>query len=251
MTLFWLCFFALLAGFIDAVSGGGGLIQLPALLVLKADTPLPALLGTNKISSVAGTITATVNYMRKVAIHWRLLVPAIVAAFGGSRLGAQTTSIINEAYARPVMLVLLIIIAVYTLFKPDLGAIERPMPQGWRAPVAMTLIGAGVGFYDGFFGPGTGSLLAFLFVAVMGLDFLQATASAKVINLTTNVAALSYFISNGLVLWQIGLPMALCNLLGGLIGSHMALSRGSRFIRIIFLTVLALLIVRYAYDIIA
>lgn len=247
MELFWLGGLALLAGFIDAVSGGGGLIQVPALLVLKL--PYQTTLGTNKLASIAGTLMATGNYLRRIKVRWLLLIPAIACAFLGSSLGAHSTSLINPAVARWLMLVLLVLVALYTYLRPDLGRLGRPVPAGWRAPVAMSLIGLGGGFYDGFFGPGTGSLLAFLLVGVMGFDFLEATASSKIINATTNLAALTVFFPEH-VLLPLGLVMAACNLTGGLIGSLLALRHGAGFVRWVFLVVMVLLIGRYAYDII-
>ncbi len=245
----WLCGFAMLAGFIDAVSGGGGLIQLPALFILRSDLPIPMLLGTNKLSSIAGTSMATATYLRKITINWPLLLPAVVAALIGSRLGSETTSLISPDVARPLMLVLLVAMALYTYFKPDLGQIRRAHPEGLRGGLIMLGIGGSIGFYDGFFGPGTGSLLVFLLVGLMGFDFLQATVNAKVLNFCTNLAALSHFIPSHLVLYSLAVPMAACNILGGLIGSHMALRRGIGFIRVVFLTVVIALIARYGYDI--
>lgn len=248
-TLAALCAFAFLAGFIDSVVGGGGLIQVPALFVLMPGIPPATLLGTNKGSSIWGTLAATIQYLRKVPFEWRATLPTALAALLFGYFGAQTVATVHAEFLRPLVLVMLVAVLVYTLWKKDLGQLHaprlRPAQQLWIG----LLTGAAIGFYDGFFGPGTGSFLIFAFVGLFGFSFLAASASAKVVNLITNGAALAYFISHGHVLYQVAAPMAVFNVAGATLGARMAIRRGSGFVRLLFIGIVALLLLRYAYDI--
>lgn len=249
LTLVWLCLFATLAGFIDSIGGGGGLVQLPALLVLRSDLPPATLLGTNKLAAIAGTSTAAVAYNRRIRVDWHLVWPAMIAAFIFAVAGARIANLISPAVFRPLVLVLLIGVAIYTFTRKQFGAIARKTPASIRPIPYMIAIGAAIGFYDGFFGPGTGSFLMFLFVGVLGFDFLHASAMAKIVNVTTNFSALLYFAAAGQVVYSIALPMAACNILGGVIGARMAIQRGSGFVRAVFLIVVIGVILRYAYEV--
>lgn len=234
------------AGFIDAVAGGGGLIQVPALFAtLPHETPA-ALFGTNKGSSVWGTLNATWRYSRRVALPWRVVLPAALAAFVSSFLGAAVVSWLPKEVVRPLVLALLIGVWIYTLRQPGFGTLTRSSPTH-AIPLAI-VIGGLLGFYDGFFGPGTGSFLIFAFVRVFGLDFLAASASAKVVNAATNIAALLWFVPHGQVLWTLVFVMAICNVAGSTIGSRLALKHGSGFVRGAFLLVVGALILRIAFD---
>ena len=244
-----LCFFAFLAGFIDSIVGGGGLIQLPALLILLPSYPNTMLLGTNKCSSIAGTATASLQFVRKVAIRWRITLPAMATAGAFAFLGARAVSVFNPNVLRPLMLVLLILMAVYTFIRKDFGALQKSRLPAQYEPLAAAMTGAVLGFYDGFFGPGTGSLLIFAFIGLLGLDFLTASASAKLVNFSTNLASILYFFITGQILWWVGLPMAICNMSGAYLGSRLAILKGSQFVRVLFLCVLMLVIARYAYDV--
>ncbi|XSG73201.1 sulfite exporter TauE/SafE family protein [Herpetosiphon llansteffanensis] len=249
MSLFILCAFALLAGFIDAVAGGGGLIQLPPLLILQKDVAPAFVLGTNKFAAVTGTATAAVNYNRRVRVNWRIIGPGMLSAALCSWLGARAVSLIRPELFRPIMLLLIIAMAIYTFKRKDFGSAARETKASAQ-PIPYVLGFCGlIGFYDGIFGPGTGSLLMFAFVGILGFDFLQASASTKIINVTTNVAALVQFLSAGQIIWHLALPMAVCNIVGGIIGSRMALAKGSQFVRVIFLVVVVGVILRYGYDI--
>jgi uncharacterized membrane protein YfcA len=249
LTLAALCGFAFLAGFVDAVVGGGGLIQIPALLVLMPQSTLATLFGTNKFAAVWGTLSAAVQYGRQVVLPWRSVLPAAAAALVFSFLGAHTVSVINPAVLRPLILVLLLAVLAYTLWKKDLGALHAPrLTPGQQTWIGLAT-GAVVGFYDGFFGPGTGSYLIFAFVGLFGFSFLIASASAKVVNVVTNFAALGYFVFQGDVLYATAVPMALCNVAGSLAGSRMALRRGSGFVRGLFIVVVGALVARFAWDI--
>src|SRR5476649_1175196 len=229
--------FSLLAGFIDSVVGGGGLIQIPAMLILLPGTPVATILGTNKFASCAGTAIAVQRYARQVPIDWPTVAPAALCAFAFAFLGAAAVTLLNTEFLRPIVLVLLIVVAVYVFFVKDLGLIHQPKHAQKKAQWLGILIGAGLGFYDGFFGPGTGSFLIFLFVGVFGFDFLSASASAKVINWATNIASVIYFGWSGNIIYQYAVPMAVCSVLGATIGTRLAIAKGSRFVRIFFLVI--------------
>ena len=246
-----LCAFAFLAGFIDAVAGGGGLVQVPALFVLMPTVPAATLLGTNKFASIWGTLFATFQYARQVPMEWRATLPTCVAALAFGYVGAQTVADVPAEILRPLVLVLLLAVLAYTLWKKDLGALHAPKlthaGQFWTGLAT----GSVIGFYDGFFGPGTGSFLIIAFVGLFGFSFLAASASAKAVNVITNGAALGYFATHGQVLYAVAAPMALCNLAGSFVGTRLALRLGSRFVRAVFLVVVSALILRYAWDLYA
>ncbi|KAA9333635.1 sulfite exporter TauE/SafE family protein [Adhaeribacter soli] len=248
MELIYLCFFAFLAGLIDAVVGGGGLIQLPALLVFLPQVPIPTVFGTGKLASIAGTTVSMARYARSVKLNWKSLLPAAVAAFVFSFLGARAVSHFPADALRPVVLVLLVAVAIYTFKKKDLGALHAPKLTHIKELVYAIIAGAAIGFYDGFFGPGTGSFLIFIFIGVFGFSFVAASASAKVVNVATNLSALGYFILKGFVLYQIAIPMAACNIAGSLVGTRLAIKYGSGFVRRLFLVVVTAIILKFAYD---
>ena len=249
LTLAALCGFAFLAGFVDAVVGGGGLIQIPALFVLMPQLPPALLFGTNKFAAVWGTLSAALQYTRRVPPIWRTVLPAALAALLFSFLGAHTVSALNPAVLRPLILALLLVVLGYTLWKKDFGALHAPHLSHAQQLWLGLATGAIIGFYDGFFGPGTGSFLIFAFVGLFGFSFLAASASAKLVNVVTNFAALAYFTTHGDVLYATALPMAACNIAGSLLGSRLALQRGSGFVRGLFIVVVGVLIARFAYDI--
>ena len=244
-----LCLFALLAGALDAIVGGGGLVQLPALLVVLPQVPVVALLATNKLASVVGTASAAVTYNRRIAVDRRTAFHMGAAAFAGSGAGALLATQVGSEVLEPVVLVALVAVLAYTLRSPTLGEVElRRLRAGPQRAVAV-LGGAGIGFYDGFVGPGTGSFLVFLLVGVVGLSFLHASATAKVVNTMTNLAALALFAAGGHVLWVLGAAMALSNLLGSQLGTRLALRRGSAWVRRVFLVVVSALVLRLASDV--
>ncbi len=249
VEIVYLCFFALLAGFVDSVVGGGGLVQIPALFVFVPGASVPAVLGTNKLAAIGGTAAASLTYARRVSIDWPAILPSAVVALLFSFLGARGVSAINSDVLRPLVLVLLVGVTVYTFVRKDFGARELAGIGGTRQAMYAVLIGAAAGFYDGFFGPGTGTFLLFLFVGVLRLSFLRASATTKVVNTATNLAALIYFVLTDQVLYELALPMAACNILGGVIGARVAVARGSGFVRVLFLVVASALILRFAYDI--
>lgn len=248
LTPFSLCGFAFLAGFIDSVAGGGGLVQVPALFILMPTVPAPTLLGTNKFASIWGTLFAFFQYARRMPVEWRATLPTCAAALAFGFIGARTVAHVPAEFLRPLVLVLLVAVLAYTLWKKDLGALHAPKlthaGQLWMGLAT----GAAIGFYDGFFGPGTGSFLIIAFVGLFGFSFLAASASAKAVNVITNGAALAYFVTHGNVLYEVAAPMAACNVAGSFVGTRLALKLGSRFVRIVFIVVVSALIARYAWD---
>lgn len=239
---------ALFAGFIDAVAGGGGLIQVPALFNALPNESAATIFGTNKGASIVGTGNAAWRYARRIEIPWKLAFVAASAAFAFSFLGAMTVAWLPKAVVRPMVLVLMITVVLYTAFKPDFGRVQRKSKvTGHETPWAV-VIGAALGFYDGLFGPVAGSFMIFAFIGIFGLDFLRASAVAKVVNLSTNAAALSYFVPTGHLLITVTLTMAVFNVAGAYVGTRLALRHGSTFVRGVFLAVSTVLIGKFGYD---
>ena len=249
-TIILLCVAAAAAGWVDAISGGGGLLQLPALLITLPATEPATALGTNKLSSIIGTSGAAWTYLKQVKPDLRTALPMSVAAFIGSGIGASFASRIPPGTFRPVILVLLIFVWFWTLLRPQLGQVQALRWQGQhRHYVIAVIAGFLIGGYDGLFGPGTGSFLLILLVSVLGYSFLQASATAKIVNVGTNAAALIVFGITGSVIWLLGLVMGVCNLIGALTGARTAINRGSGFVRAVFLVVVALLIIRLGSEV--
>jgi uncharacterized membrane protein YfcA len=240
---------AFAAGWVDAVVGGGGLLQLPALLIgLPDSTPPASVLGTNKVSSVWGTATSSITYALTIRPDWRTIAPLVVGAAGGSALGAQAARFLPREYFTPIVLVALVGVGLYTWRRPELGLVSARKHGGHGHYVRTAGIGLGVGAYDGILGPGTGSFFVILLVSVLGYGFLEASAKAKIANLVTNLAAIAVFGLGGSVLWTLGLLMGAANLVGGYLGARTAISRGNTFIRKVFLLVIAGLVVKLGYD---
>jgi len=244
-----LCAFAFLAGGLDAVVGGGGLVQLPALLVVLPQAPVVALLGTNKLASVVGTASAAVTYSRRVAVDRRTAAWMAGAAFIGSAAGALVATQVGSDLLKPIVLVALVAVLAYTLRRPSLGEVELLRLRARAQRGVAVGGGALIGFYDGFLGPGTGSFLVFLLVGAVGLSFLHASATAKVVNTGTNLAALALFAYGGHVLWALGAAMAMANLAGSQVGARLAIRRGSAWVRRVFVVVVSALVLRLAYDV--
>jgi uncharacterized membrane protein YfcA len=236
------------AGFIDALAGGGGLIQLPALFATFPNAPHTTLLGTGKLAGLAGTCSAIARFIRHVRLDWTLVLPAAAGAFVASLLGAWLATGISPERFRALVPLLLTFVLVYTLFNKRLGQQHEPRVVDGRAQWLAAGSAGLIGLYDGFFGPGTGSFLVFLFVRGFGLDFLHASASAKIVNASTNVAALILFGLTGELFWLLGLAMAACNIAGAQFGSHLAIRRGSALVRKVFLAVVGTLIAKTAWD---
>jgi uncharacterized membrane protein YfcA len=236
------------AGFIDAIVGGGGLIQLPSLLASYPAAAPPALLGTNKLGSICGTATSMLRYLRVVKLPWSALLPAAVAAFFAALIGANLVSLVSPAVFRPLVPVILTAVLIYVLSNKDLGAHHAPVVISRRRGAAALLAITAIGIYDGFFGPGTGSFLMLLFVRLYGFDFLHASAGARTVNVATNAGALLFFGIHGEIHWGLGLALGGCNAAGSVLGTHTAIKHGSKFVRAIYVVVVIGLIAKTAVD---
>ena len=239
---------SLLAGFVDSIVGGGGLILVPALFATFPNAHPATLFGTNKGASVWGTGIATVQYSRRVNLPWHALAPAAVAGFAASLGGAWLVTVISPEFLRKLLPGILLLVLIYTIAKKELGRHHAPRFTGMREATVACGIGAVIGFYDGFFGPGTGSFFVFLMVRLLGYDFLHASAGAKLLNTATNLAALLLFTLKGHVWWHFALVMALANVVGSVAGTHMALKHGTGFVRGVFMAVVTALILKTGYD---
>ena len=239
---------SMFAGFVDAIVGGGGLIFVPALFGAFPSAQPATLLGTNKSASVWGTLISARQYAQRVDMRWAAIGPAALAGFAASFLGAWTVTVINPDMLRKALPIILVVVLAYTLYKKQLGQTHAPRYTGRTEAIVACCIGAVIGFYDGFFGPGAGSFFVFLLVRLLGYDFLNASASAKILNLATNIAALILFTTKGKIWWHIAVPLALANVLGSMLGTWMALKKGSGFVRGIFIVVVSALIVKTGYD---
>jgi uncharacterized protein len=239
---------SLLAGLVDSIVGGGGLILVPALFATFPGAPPATLFGTNKSASVWGTAIATAQYARRVQMRWASVLPATVAGFVGAFAGAWVVTLLDAGFLRRLLPFILLVLLIYTLAKKDMGRTHAPHHTIRTEALLASGVGALIGFYDGFFGPGTGSFLVFLFVRVLGYDFLNASASAKLVNTATNLAALILFAAKGHVWWHFALVMAVANIAGSLIGTRLALRHGAGFVRGVFILVVGGLILKTGHD---
>lgn len=247
--LILLCFVSFFAGFIDSVVGGGGLLQTPAMLIILPQYSVATLFGTTKIPSITGTAFAAYKYSRKVTVNWNILSGVVPAAFFGAVLGAYSITVIDSSQIKPVIFALLLAVAIYTYTSKNFGLHSEKNYSYLKQMMLGLAFGFSIGFYDGLIGPGTGTFLILAFIAVLGNDFLHASAHAKYVNVATNLAALIYFASTGHILYEYALPMAAFNLCGSYLGTRLALLKGNKFIRIFFLIVVFGTILRFAYDI--
>jgi uncharacterized membrane protein YfcA len=239
---------SLFAGFVDAIGGGGGLVLVPALFGAFPGAAPATLFGTNKAASIWGTGWATLQYAQRVRLPWDALWPAAICALIGSAAGAWAVTLIEPTHLRKALPVVLLIVLVYTLIRKNLGRVHAPRYQGRLQVAVLGVVGLVMGAYDGFFGPGTGSFLVFLFVRLLGFDFLHASASAKLLNTATNAAAVVLFACKGHVWWHLAAVMALANVTGSLVGTRLALRHGAPFVRGVFVCVVFLLIVKTTWD---
>lgn len=250
-TILVLCSFSFLAGFIDAIIGGGGLIQTPAILFTLPQYSVPTLIGTTKIPSLCGSLMGAFQYSRRVAVVGRFIGPMMAIAFGASWLGSLTLTRVPNSFMKPFALVLLVAVFIYTLLKKDFGQVADLHVSARQQRIRMWAMGLIIGFYDGFFGPGTGSFLVLGFIALVGFDFLKASAYAKLVNASTNLASAVFFISEGKILYAFALPMAFANLSGAFLGARLAILKGNQFIRVFFLLIIVATILRFAWDLLA
>ena len=245
ITLIFIAFFA---GAIDAAVGGGGLIQIPALMGALPHTSTATIFGTNKLASICGTASAAFSYLRQVKLEWKLLAVVAITACMSSFGGAACVSMIPQEVLKPFVLFMLIVIAIYTLIKKQFGQHHVQQQLTTKMLILAGIGGLTIGFYDGIFGPGTGSFFIFFFIKYLKFDFLHASALSKIGNFMTNFAALSFFVPTGHILLSLGLMMAVANVCGSLVGVKMALKYGSGFIRILFLILVSVLILRLSYQ---
>ena len=248
LTFLFLALASGFAGFVDAVAGGGGLVQLPALLIGISNKPIPMILGTNKIPSIFGTSSAAASYFKKVRPDLRLTLSMAIPALIGSVEGAHLASHFPTSVFHPLILILLVLVGIYTWRKPNLGLNENLRYSARTRLWIVAGCGLLIGFYDGLFGPGTGTFLLFLLVIVVGYEFLKASATAKLVNISTNFGAIVTFQITGHIWWKLGLALAFANVTGALIGSRLAIRGGSPLVRKIFLLVVAALIAKLSYD---
>jgi uncharacterized membrane protein YfcA len=243
-TVLLLMLAALAAGFVDAVVGGGGLIQLPALLLGLPGASVVQIAATNKLSSLCGTSISAATFFRRVRPDPRTFLPLMLAAFAGSLGGALVASMLPRSAFDPIILVVLVLVGAYVWFKPSVGTLTALRYSGGTHVSAVALTGLTIGFYDGSIGPGTGSFFVFGLVGILGYNFLEASAKAKLANWATNLAALVIFVPQGAVMWKLGLLMAGANIVGGYVGARVAVARGVRFVRVFFLVVVSAFVVR-------
>ncbi|MFD0667924.1 sulfite exporter TauE/SafE family protein [Ramlibacter sp. MAHUQ-53] len=248
MELLLMALASLGAGFVDAIVGGGGLILVPALFTLFPTAPPATLFGLNKSASVWGTAMATWQYSRRVTLNWHALLPATAMGLAGGFTGAWAVTVVSGDFLRRLLPLVLLAVLLYTLARKDLGRHHAPVFSRNTERLVACGIALAVGFYDGFFGPGTGSFFVFLFVRLLGYDFLNASAAAKLLNVTTNLAALVLFAFKGHVWWHYAAVMAVANVAGSLLGTRLALRHGAGFVRGVFIVVVSALILKTGYD---
>lgn len=247
--LLLLCLAAFAAGFIDAIVGGGGLIQTPVGLILLPSLPVATVIGTLKVPAFSGTSFAAFQYLKKVDLNWKLLGIMMLLAFPSAFLGSTLLMYVSNDFMKPLLLVVLSFLVIYTYAKKNFGQQIEKNISSQRQLLNAVAISFVVGLYDGFIGPCTGSFLVVAFIAIMGFDFLHASANAKMVNLATNFGSICLFMLKGKIIWAIALPMAASNALGGWLGAKLAINKGNGFIRIFFLVVVIGTLVRFAYDV--
>jgi uncharacterized membrane protein YfcA len=236
------------AGFVDAIAGGGGLIQTPAMLLTFPDRNPVSVVATSKTAAFFGTSTAAIQYRKSIKTDPKLLIAMVIPAFIGACFGALLASHISPESYKSSIFVIMIVIFIYTLLKPELGKVHVEKHSPRKLMVIGSIAACFIGFYDGLIGPGTGTMLMIALVAIMGFAFVGASAIAKVVNATTNLASIIVVGLRIGFMWKLGLVLAVANLAGGYMGSHMAIKKGSSFIRIFYLIVTGLLILRLGYS---
>lgn len=249
-TIIILCLVAFLAGFVDAIVGGGGLIQTPTAILMLPQFPVATVIGSLKIPSFSGTAFAARQYLKRQQVNWQLLSTMMLVAMTASFGGSQLLTVVSNSFMKPLLLVVLVFVAIYTYSKKNFGnqivKQHSPKQQIWYG-LAISLV---IGFYDGFIGPGAGSFLVLAFVSIMGYDFLLASTNAKMVNLATNAGSILLFLLKGKIIWAIALPMAASNAVGGIIGARFAMRKGNQFIRVFFLLVVIGTLIRFAWDVV-
>ena len=248
-TLVLLCLFAFSAGFVDAIAGGGGLIQTPAALILLPQFPVATVIASLKIPAFSGTGFAVMQYLKKVKVNLSLAALMCITAFMAAAAGSQVLLMVSNRFMKPVIFLVLVFVAVYTYSRKNFGVHTQKTHSVKRQMFYAFLISLIMGFYDGFIGPGAGSFLILGFISVLGFDFLLASANAKLVNLSTNLGSIILFLIKGTIIWRIALPMAICNSLGAMLGAQLAISKGNTFIRLFFLVIISATLLRFGYDV--
>jgi uncharacterized membrane protein YfcA len=248
LTLFLVFLIGFAAGFLDSIVGGGGLIATPALLNLFPSFEILRVIATNRTSSIAGTSVAAINYFKKIEIDKKIVFSACISAAIFSLIGAELATYINPKLLKTIVLAVIVVLAIYTYFKKDLGQTENIKYDAQKLPFAAAGVAATCGFYNGLIGPGTGTLLVFAFVSIIGMDFLKSSAMAKVTNVAGDIGSWTILVTKGFVFWQAAIPLILGNMLGSQIGSKLAILKGSQFIRTVFLCVVFALILKIGWD---
>ena len=244
-----LCVASFFAGFVDAIVGGGGLIQTPISLLLLPKIPVANIIGSLKIPGISGTSFAAFQYLKKVKINWKQIFPMLVLSCAMSFLGSYLMTLVKNDFMKPILILVLVFVAIYTFFKKDFGQAVFKEVSERNIIIFGLLISLFIGFYDGFIGPGTGSFLVLALISILGYDFLNASANAKIINIATNIGSILFFVLRGKIIWAIAIPMAFCNAFGGWLGAKTALKKGNGFIRIFFLIVVIGTLLRLSYDV--
>jgi uncharacterized protein len=246
--LYFLLPLTFVAAMLNASVGGGGLALIPGMFALFPAAVPATLFATEKCASVTGMATATIQYSRRIQLPWALVLMTAATAFCGAYLGARVIAVLPSAWIKPFVVVLLVVMLLYTWFRPDFGKQDADRPVTRNDQARGMLIGTSIGFYDGFFGPGAGSFLIFLFVRVFHFDFMRATACAKVVNMATNLGALAFFIPAGFVSFKLAIPMAVAMIAGSFVGSHLAMKGGNRWLRRLFLVLVVSLLTKLIVD---
>lgn len=249
ITIILLCIAAFGAGFVDAIVGGGGLIQTPAALILLPEMPVSTVIGSIKIPSFSGTFFAAIQYLKRVALNWRIAGLMCITAFIAAFAGSQLLTVVSNRFMKPIIFIVLILVAIYTYSKKNFGQQVHKQHSKQKTIFLSILISLIIGFYDGFIGPGAGSFLVLAFIAILGFDFMQASANAKMVNLSTNLGSIVLFLLKGSILWSVAIPMAISNAIGGILGARLAVRKGNQFIRIFFLLVVTATLLRFGYDV--
>lgn len=247
--ILFLCIASFVAGFIDAIVGGGGLIQTPAALILLPNIPVASIIGTLKIPGFSGTSIATYQYLKRVNVNWKLFAVMAMVSFTFAYLGSSLLNVMQNDFMKPLLFAILILLLLYTYLKKDFGQYQSNKLSSKQHYFYAILISIVLGFYDGFIGPGTGSLLIMAFIAFLGFDFLQASANAKLVNLATNFGSITLFVLKGKIIWAVAIPMAICNATGSWLGARLAISKGNGFIRVFFLIIVSIALLRFGYDV--
>lgn len=233
MKILFLCLMGFIAAIVDAIAGGSGLITIPAYMLVGLDTHV--VLGTNKFASVAGTSMSTLTFSKSNKIKWNLMLKLLPFSFIGAALGVNTVLMIDSTVLEPVIIVILIAVGIYTVYEKDIGLIDKYDGYNKKELILGIIFALVLGFYDGFFGPGTGSIIIFGLIKIFGFSFVNASANSKVLNLGSNVMSLILFAINGKIDYMIGIPVGISMMIGGFTGSRLAIDKGNKFVKPIFI----------------